>query len=158
LRGTLPQIIYWGGGGTWLTLGSAFAPGKPSIEYANRGPLVYRVEKPDGRVITTEYNSAGKVAAQYAPVGPNGEMCPIGRYVYHTGATQVFDAEGNQTIYWFNDKNQILALETYQDNTLYRSDRFSWDGNGNLIQKSIEDGAATLVQSIEYKLTKITTF
>ena len=104
--------------------------------YGYQGQWINRVEKPDGRVITTEYNSAGKVAAQYAPVGPNGEMHPIGRYLYHVGATEVYDAEGNKIVYRFNDKKQILSLETYQSDTLYRVDRFSWDSNGNLDQKN----------------------
>jgi len=148
------QISLQHQGNSPILLTAAFRPDLPSVSYGYQRQWINRVEKPDGRVITTEYNAEGKVSAQCAPVGPNGEMHPIGRYVYHVGATEVYDAEGNKIIYRFNDKKQILSLETYQNNILYRVDCFNWDSNGNLVKKTIENGAGNILQITEYKYDK----
>jgi len=130
------------------------SPDKPAVGYGYQGTWVNRVEKADGRLITTEY-SGDKVSAQYAPVGPNGEMHPIGRYIYHDRDTEVYDAEGNKTIYKFNENKQLLSLEIYKDNAIYRIDRFAWDtATGNLLKKTIEDGSGNVFQTTEYAYDK----
>lgn len=79
-----------------IVLASATRPGQPSIAYDFQEGTLNRVEKPEGRVLTTEYlPETNKVSAQYAPVGPNGEMCAIGRYEYQNNATIVLDAEAS---------------------------------------------------------------
>jgi YD repeat-containing protein len=138
-----------------ILLWSARRPDQPSIDYGFQGSTLNRVEKPDGRVLTTEYNGAGKVAAQHAPVGPNGEMCPIGRYEYQDKATITYDAENNKTIYLYDENKKITAIETYQGNARYRTDRFTWDGQtGSLLRKSIEDASGTPIQITEYQYDK----
>ena len=69
-------------GSSPILLQSVQPPDKPWTTYGYQGQWINCVAKPEGRVITTEYNAEGKVAAQYAPVGPHGEMHPIGRYSY----------------------------------------------------------------------------
>jgi RHS repeat-associated protein len=138
-----------------ILLHATQTPDTPPITYGYQNGWVNRVEKPEGRLITTEYDQAGKVAAQYAPVGPNGEMHPIGRYVYHDKDTEVYDAEGNKTIYRFNEPKQILSLETYREDKLYRIDRLAWDPQtGNLLKKTIEDGSGRALQTTEYSYDK----
>ena len=141
-------------GSSPILLTAAYRPDQPAIGYGYQGQWINRVEKPDGRVVTTEYNPEGKVSAQYAPVGPNGEMHPIGRYVYYSDATTVYDAEGHKTGYHFNDKKQITSFEHYLGETLYRMDHFNWDTNGNLIKKTVEDGAGNTLLITEYKYDK----
>jgi YD repeat-containing protein len=109
-----------------IKLSSAQRAGQPTTSYASHNITLNTIAKPDGRVMTTEYNAQGKVSAQYAPVGPNGEMCPIGRYEYQDRLTIAYDAENNKTHYRYDDHKKITSIETYQGNTLYRIDRFTF--------------------------------
>lgn len=136
-----------------LYLSTVLSPGRPRMSYGYKQMLVNRIEKPDGRIITTECDEKGKVKSQSAPIGPNGEMLPIGRYFYYDNHTEVFDAENNKTIYRFNDKKQLLSIETYQED-LYRIDRFTWDAQGNLIKKSREDALGNPLLITEYTFDK----
>ena len=139
-------------GSSPILLHSVQTPDKPNVTYGYQKGWVNRVEKPEGRVTTTEYDPTGKVASQSAPVGPNGEMYPIGRYVYHDTDTEVYDAEGHKTIYRFNEHKQILSIETYKDGNIYRIDRLSWDtASGNLLKKTIEDSSGKPFQITEYR-------
>lgn len=78
--------IYHNGKSPFL-LGIAQDSGKPQTTYAYHDRRLTTVAKPNGFLINTEYNGEGKVSAQYAPVGPNGEMCPIGLYAYSSHMT-----------------------------------------------------------------------
>ncbi|MBI3900653.1 MAG: RHS repeat protein, partial [Chlamydiia bacterium] len=121
-----------------------------SISYGHQKMWINRVERPEGRVITTEYKE-GKVAAQYAPIGPKGEMCPIGRYVYQKDHTIVYDAEGNKTIIRFDANKRPLCTETYQGEALYKVERPTWNREGDLLRTTIEDASGHLVQIKEYE-------
>ncbi len=133
-----------------ILLKAVNTPHKPLITYGYQGQWINQVQKPEGRILTTEYNTSGKVAAQYAPVGPNGEMHPIGKYTYHDKATEVYDAENNKTTYHFNKDKQILSIET-QD----RIDRFTWEpGTGNVLKKTVEDPQGKIHQITEYTYDK----
>ena len=144
------------GHGATPVLYAAHSPNKPTVSYGYQGQRINCVARPEGRVITTEYNGEGKVSAQYAPVGPNGEMHPIGRYYYWNSClTQVMDAEGNLTDYHFNQDKQLHAVVALQYYRVYRIDRMVWDpANGNLLRKTIEDATGTPVQITEYKYDK----
>jgi RHS repeat-associated protein len=139
-----------------ILLCSARRPDQPPVDYGFQSGTLNRVEKPDGRVLTTEYQpGTNKVSAQYAPVGPNGEMCPIGRYEYQDKATIIYDAENNKTVYRFDENKKILAIETFQCTTLFRTDRFSWDPQtGNLLRKTVEDTSGKPFQITEYQYDK----
>jgi len=130
-------------------LASVTSPNNPVVIYKYKDAKLASVEKPDGRIFKTEYKD-NKVSAQYAPVGPNGELCCIGRYTYLDGATEVIDAEGNKIIYRFNDK-KISAVENYLNNKLYRIDRYNWEAKtGNLLSKTTEDSQGKLFAKEEY--------
>ncbi len=138
-----------------IKLSSALRPGQPFTAYGSHNTTLNTLLKPDGRVLTTEYGADGKVTAQHAPVGPNSEIHPIGRYEYQDRATIVLDAEGHKTIYRYDDHKKITAIEIYQDNALYRTDRFSWDqATGNLLCKTVEDSTAKPLQITQYAYDK----
>ncbi|NGX55239.1 MAG: tRNA nuclease WapA, partial [Chlamydiae bacterium] len=138
-------------GNSPILLHSIQPPDKPSIAYRYQGQWINRVDKPEGRVVTTKYDGSSRVAAQYAPIGPSGEMHPIGRYVYHDRSTEVLDAEGHKTVYHFNEHKQILAIEVYQGDSVYHTDRFTWDATtGNLLKKTLEDSTGTIQHITEY--------
>lgn len=135
-----------------IKLTSATRPGIPSTSYSSHDTTLNTITKLDGRVLTTEYNSQGKVSAQYAPVGPNGEKCPIGRYEYQDNLTIFYDAENNKTHYRYDADKKLTSIETFQGNTLYRIDRLTWDpATGNLTRKTIEDQTGTPIQITEYQ-------
>jgi len=147
-------IQHTGGKGTTpLLLAFARRSGQPLLAYDYARGTLNRVEKPEGRILTTEYQ-AGKVSAQYASVGPNGEMCPIGRYEYRERATVVHDAEGHKTIYRYDENKKMTAFEVYQGDSPYRTDRFTWDAKtGNLLSKSIEENGK-IIQATDYQFDK----
>ncbi|MFN0065350.1 MAG: DUF6531 domain-containing protein [Chlamydiales bacterium] len=143
------------GGNSPIKLASSQRAGQPFISYDSRNTILNTIVKPDGRVMTTEYNAEGKVSSQYAPVGINGEMCPIGCYEYQDKFTIVYDAENNKTIYRYDDNKKITAIEVYQGNVLYRTDRLQWDAStGNLTLKTVEDASGTPIQITQYQYDK----
>lgn len=137
-----------------INLASAQTPGSPPTKYAYLNRSLNSLTKPEGRILKTEYNKEGKVAAQYAPVGPNGEMHPIGRYVYGSHMTQVLDAEGNRVDYHFDDHKRLLSINTLKNNRTYRQERFERDAYGNITRKTISDANNTPFLITEYKYDK----
>ena len=137
-----------------IKLASAQRAGRPITSYASHNTILNTVAKPEGRVIATEY-AGGKVTAQYAPVGPKGEMCPIGRYEYHNLLTICYDAENHKTHYRYDDTQKLTSIETFQGDLLYRTDRFTWDPHtGSLIRKIIEDSSGQFLHITEYLYDK----
>ncbi|MCC5832258.1 MAG: RHS repeat protein [Chlamydiales bacterium] len=140
------------------------SPSKPDQSYTYRwedkrhyfdAPFLYQCTT-GSFPLKTDYDlTAKKVRSQSAPVGPNGEMSPIARYDYQNGATVVFDAENNQTIYRYDTDKTLTSIERYQGKSLYRIDRFTWDpSTGNLTRKTIEGKNGIPLQIIEYKYDK----
>ncbi len=138
-------------GSTPILLHSVNTPNKPSVFYNYQNQWINRIDKPEGRVLKTEYNTEGKVAAQYAPVGPKGEMHPIGRYIYLSYMTQVIDAEGNMTDYHFDPNKRLQSIVTIDNHKVYRAERMDWDAaTGNCVRKTIVDAQDTPVRITEY--------
>ncbi|MCB1181561.1 MAG: hypothetical protein KDK55_06045 [Chlamydiia bacterium] len=138
-----------------ITLSSATRPGIPLTSYSSHNAILNTVIKPEGRTLMTEYNPQGKVSVQYAPVGPNGEKYPIGRYEYHDNLTIFHDAENNKVHYRYDVDNKLTSIEFFQENALYRTERFTWDAStGNLICKIIENPTGTPIQISEYHYDK----
>lgn len=138
-----------------IKLVSAKRAGAPLVSYTSEQIALNSITKPDGRVFTTEYYPDGKVSVQKASVGPNGEICPIGRYVYEDKLTIVYDAENNKTLYHYDENKKLTSMELYQGETLYRIDRFDWDpSTGNLKRKTIKDNAGNIVRIAEYEYDK----
>ena len=101
------------------------------------------------RKFRTEYNSDNKVSAQFAPLGPNGEMLPLARYDYRPSHTNVFNAEGHLTIYHFNSDKKITTVEKQMDHRPYCFERSTWD-KGRLQYRCLFDGNERLLQKTEF--------
>ncbi|MBS0623525.1 MAG: RHS repeat protein [Verrucomicrobia bacterium] len=138
-----------------IKLAAAQRAGQPITSYASHNTVLNTVAKPEGRVITTNYNSEGKVSSQYAPVGPNGELCSIGCYEYHDNLTVFYDAENNKIHYRYDENKRLTSIETFLGNVLYRIDRFAWDfATGNLLKKTVEDDIGSAIHITEYQYDK----
>lgn len=144
-------------------LEEVFSPGQPLQRYKyqnarnkkNNGyispPLLCRVHQGERHFYETAYKDNKKVAAQSAPVGPNGEVVPIMRYEYGDNYTIVYDAEDNKTLYRFDQDKRITDVERYKDNTLYSAEKSRWDpSTGNLLNRCVEDAAGKVFYSVEY--------
>ncbi|MCH9608445.1 MAG: hypothetical protein S4CHLAM45_10200 [Chlamydiales bacterium] len=83
--------------------------------------------KKDGHYFRTEYDSQGRVAAQYSPAGL------VAKYIYHSNTTEVIDGEGHTTCYYFDTRINCIEREnSIEVNT--------WDSQtGNLLSKAILD-------------------
>ena len=160
---TVRGIRVRGSDGRWVCLGNRTfdaellhlveAPDRPNTWYDYQHLSINKVDYPEGRYIRTEYNGQNKVAAQYAPLGPNGEEHPLARYIYHATATEILDAENQKTIYHFDQNQQIIAHEVYnQDGTYLKSEKYFWDQTtGNLLKKVVEDGTGKPLLITEYQ-------
>ncbi len=116
-----------------------------------RPPHMCRVQIEGGSFYETTYENDEKMAAQSAPVGPNGEVVPIARYEYGEDFTIVYDAESNKTLYRFNEDKQIIAIERYLGEVLYSVEKSTWEPTtGNLLKTSLEDAMGKVFQSGEY--------
>lgn len=134
-----------------VTLLSSRAPGKASTQYEYEDRALTSISKPDGRVLKTEYDNEWRATAQYAPVGPNGEMHPIGRYRYEANKTIVSDAEGYETEYHFDDEKRITKIVSLLDGKPHKVERFECDPEtGNLNRKVTEDGNETALLITEF--------
>ncbi|MCH9625856.1 MAG: hypothetical protein S4CHLAM123_10400 [Chlamydiales bacterium] len=141
------------------------APSKPTQNYNYRWgkvqdyfdhPYMFYAGQPEGRVLETIYDlDSKKVTAQNAPVGPNGEMCPIARYDYQSDHTVVYDGEDQKTIYRFNDDKRITEVEKYEGDQPVNIERSEWNSsNGNLIRKQIEESSGNILHIREYEYDK----
>lgn len=138
-----------------INLASSQSPRQPKANYSYSKRSLNKISKPEGRLLTTEYNSEGKVSAQYAPVGPNGEMHPIGRYSYSNHMTQVIDAENNRVDYHFDDHKRLKCIAYLRNYRVHRQDHFERDPtSGNLVRKTIGDLNNTPFQIVEYTYDK----
>lgn len=87
---------------------------------------------PDGRNLQIKYDKKGRVTTL---IGPHGPLCT---FAYSDGMTQVIDLQGNKTLYHFDSERLRLSkIETYQGETLLKTELFSWDSLGNLLSKQI---------------------
>lgn len=97
-----------------------------------------------GHRLTTQihYDGEKKVSSIRAPVGKDGEMVAVARYVYRPGATDVYDGVDNKTTYLFNEEQRIIAIQHFEGERLYSMERMEWDrASGNLLLRWIEDGS-----------------
>lgn len=130
--------------------------------------LISRRERPEGRYLINEYydegDHAGKIKAQYAPVGVDSAPVLMYRFVYHPGWTEVYNANDSKTIYRYDELQRLSAIEQFLDDQFYRSERFYWDAEGRLIARALLDGKGSPVisKTFEYdakgQLTKKTLY
>jgi RHS repeat-associated protein len=109
--------------------------------------LISRRNFPEGKFLINEYyldgEHAGKVKAQYGPVGTDNAPVMICNFIYHAGWTEAFDAVGAKTVYRYNDQHLLTSIEQYNVNVLYRSERFFWNADGRLISRCLLDSKNT---------------
>ncbi len=104
--------------------------------YDKQGRLI-KIDRGDGRIFQTEYDAAGKVSVQKGPYGQ------IGRYVYHNGFTEIFDAENNRTVFHYDDKKRLTAIE--KPDVI---ERFKWDAKSRLQEKTVEEGGKPIYKQL----------
>jgi RHS repeat-associated protein len=120
-----------------------------SYQYITCGTehLISRRNSPEGKFLINEYyydgEHAGKVKAQYAPVGADNSPIRICNFIYHAGWTEAFDAKGTKTIYRYNDQHLLTSIEQYNEKALYRSERFFWNADKRLISRCLLDSKNT---------------
>ncbi len=124
--------------------------------------LLNKKEEPNGRYLITEYynesvnnvdgkivmNPApgrdpliGKVKLQKAPLGVDQTPIISNQFFYGPGYSEVYDAMGNKTVYYYGNLQKLIAIEHYWNiNTLYRKERIFWDSFGQMTSRTIEDG------------------
>ncbi len=141
-------------------------PGKPTQTYnyyncRNKkgdytiAPYLYQVLQAEGGCFETAYDSNNRVSTQSAPLGPDGEMVPVMRYMYCGDHTRIYDGENNHTIYRFDADQRVIGIEKYQDEAFYSIERNEWDSKtGNLLKKTLQNSIGTVLYSVEYTYDK----
>jgi len=125
---------------------------RKSVEDYFKSPYITNVYSGSSALNTTYDLNTGKVTAQSAPVGINGEMCPVARYEYYPNHTAVFDGENHKTIFRFNQEKRITDIEKYQGNALYCVEQNEWNPDtGNLTKNVLNDAHGKVFRSAEYK-------
>lgn len=115
-----------------------YTPDQPATHYSYQNAILTKVEKPEGRILSTTYHN-NKVSAHYAPVGDNGKLTPIHRYEYNDCSTTVYDAENHKTIYQYDTHKRITAIVTELS-----TKQFTWDPTtGNLLSEKVGDHFVT---------------
>lgn len=115
-----------------------------SYEYTNF--LLMKKNLPEGRYNEIEYYKDGKVKALKSPNPLDGQPEVTHSFFYESEYTEVFNASNIKTSYRYNDRKELLSIETYDNlGQLYRTDR-KYLGKtptdfGLLLAKTIEDGA-----------------
>lgn len=137
------------------------SPNQPTTTYTHaqnkkdgrktRKSRLREVARPDGRFYITDYDRDGRAHARYAPLISGAAPTQTHRYAYHKGGTNVFEAEGVQSVYRFDQNERIIVIESYLYDSLYRIERNHWDAsNGNLLQKQIEDDTGKIYWKADY--------
>ena len=103
-------------------------------------PHFGRISWPEGRFLENDYDHKGRVTAQKAPVGENGEKRTIWEFDYnsHDRYTKVKDGLGRKSIYHYSKHNRLKSLEKYLAGNLFLSDCFFW-GQKEKIEKAKRD-------------------
>lgn len=142
-------------------LASVKTPHLPEITYKhlNNHPdwqnKIESVRRGEDEFFTTKYDDKGRVEAQFAPVGPKGEMLPIARYTYGSDFTKVTDAEDNDTIHRFDATRKMTSVEIYEKKVLYSIETYKWhEKTGNLLLKTLKDSNRKLILEQEFDYDK----
>lgn len=122
------------------------------VEGSHSIPIAYEYDEvlvkkalPEGRFVEIEYED-GKVKHLKGPNILTGKSEIFHSFSYGTGYTDVFNALGVKTRYFYDKRSQLTAIERYDNqNRLYRSEHKFWGKSksdaGLLIAKSIGDGS-----------------
>ena len=130
-----------------VVLLSATTPTETTKYNYKPGGILECVDKGKGHLFKTEYDpKTGKIAAQYAPVGPNGKLEAIARFRYHKDSTVVTDGVGNKTTTYFNSKKQTIAVQKADC-----VERKKWSDRGWLLEECIENKQGLLLVGRRYE-------
>ncbi len=92
-----------------------------------------------------------KVQRIEAPLGTQGELIPIARFIYHPGVTEVIDAEGLLTKYFYQESLPYLIEYYDQKQELSSSTKFIWcDGKLKSKIKLYPSGKASFSKLFDY--------
>ncbi|MCB1114221.1 MAG: RHS repeat-associated core domain-containing protein [Chlamydiia bacterium] len=123
---------------------------------SNKAPIVYSYDA-KGRLVKREegdkhflelvLDDKGRVVEERAPLGKDATPIALSRFNYLSGRTEVIDPYGLKKIYYYNEEKQVTKLEHYDENGLYKTDTFKWEG-GELKKQTLLDkeGNELLVQ------------
>lgn len=148
-----------------------------------RGPLVSSRSLPQERTLKIDYYNlhhntvleqnihldtasdprCDRVKALYSPIGKDNRLIPTQTFVYEVGkrgeqggGTEVYDAEGNLTLYRYNPQVRIESIDRFikkgKEQVPHSSERFIWTSEGNLLCKSFhnEQGEPLFARTLSY--------
>jgi hypothetical protein len=126
---------------------------KPQLHYqyqvVDNHALLIKKELPDGRFVKLDYYTDKakkcKVKTVTTPAGVRGTTST--HFVYKNAYTEVRGHENRKSVYRFDDRFQLTAIEHYLDGVLHRADKKYWGRKknaGNLISTSVEDGSGNI--------------
>lgn len=126
-----------------------------SIHWTTAKPERFYIDSytlPNQRKISIQYNPSDyRVQKLHAPVGKDARLLPIYTFSYQPQQkqSQVIDAQGNLTEYFWNDQYRLTHIQSYEGKTLKKIEKFAWDGI--LLQcKSLLDANQTPLSAVKY--------
>lgn len=101
-------------------------------------PHLTRVSLPNGRSFSITYDSKGRVKQLLAPTGVATHTFTY--FSEKDRRTDVKDSEGAMTRYFWSKEMRLTQIERYtQSGSLYNSEKFNWDMDGNLSLRTLYD-------------------
>ncbi|MGA8164426.1 MAG: RHS repeat-associated core domain-containing protein, partial [Waddliaceae bacterium] len=118
--------------------------------YSDKGKLAQKILP--GRTSAIEYDANSRVICLKEQLRNSNELFPSKTFSYESGLTEVINAIGQKTIYRFNKRDQLEAIEHYDlAGAKYRVDRKFWDSEreryGRILTKTIEDGNGNTISA-----------
>lgn len=127
----------------------------PPVHYGYKDTKLTHVSNQSGVSLETSYYGDGRVYEQYAPIGKEGQRALFGRYAYHPGYTEAWDALLQKTIYHYDHHKRVTLKKYYVNEKPYKIEEMKWEENtGNLLRSSIKDGENKEHLFKEYKYDK----
>jgi len=131
-----------------LLLTEVLRSDKPTLHYQYQiiasYALLFKKELPEGRFVQIDYYTDKankyKVKSITTPAGVSGTTST--QFIYENDFTEVHGPANRKSVYRFDDRLQLTAIEHYLDGSLYRIDKKYWGkkkNTGNLISTSVED-------------------
>jgi len=112
-----------------------------AISSQKKSPLVYamrdftwklaEIKKPGNQFLKIKYCSNGKIKSLVAPQDTTEDVT-LYQFIYHHGLTEVLDAIGQLTAYFFDDHKRISHIQyVNQEKRIIREDSFYWSSDQN---------------------------
>lgn len=91
----------------------------------------------------------GKLRALHRSDTPQDEPQLVCHLVYENNVTKAFFASGSEVHYHFNQWEQIRAIATFLNGTLYRTQEIDWNGQ-NICRKAVKDAQGRTLSEERY--------